>query len=57
MIVEAFVKGTCFREHYNTFWNVKSILMDGGYFILVNETDVSENQLLSCEEYELRVTY
>ena len=57
MIIEVFKKGTCFKEHCDTFWNVKSVLRDGGSFILVHEDDAGKNQVLSCDEYELRVTY
>lgn len=56
MIVEVFIKGTCFKEQYNTFWNIKSISEDGKYFILITE-DGTDNILLDMANYELRVTY
>lgn len=55
MIVEVFKKGSCFREHIETVWQIKSILQDGGKFILI--TDEAQNVIFDAELCELRVTY
>lgn len=59
MIVEAFLKGSNFKNLYDTFWNIKSIERDGVNFILVTDKYITKNNnvVLSTNEYELRVTY
>lgn len=57
MIVEVFFKGSNFRRLYDTFWNIKGIVHDGNFIILVTENKNEDNILLNDSEYELRVTY
>lgn len=59
MIVEVFFKGSNFKKLYDTFWNIKNIETNGGYFILVTDkyTTDNDNVILDTNEYELRVTY
>lgn len=54
MIVEVFIKGSFFKNLYDTFWNVKSVVYDGGYFCLVFYNTKEKTIVLSREEYELR---
>lgn len=56
MIIEVFVKGTNFQKHHGTFWNIKSILLDGGFFILVCDNP-QQTLKFDAGTYELRVTY
>lgn len=59
MIVEAFYKGSNFKNLFDTFWNIKSIENDGANFILVTDKYMTKNDniVLSTNEYELRITY
>lgn len=53
MIVEVFFKGSNFKKHYDTFWNIEKINRSGHHFILTGKDDI----FLDTEKYELRVTY
>lgn len=59
MIVEVFVKGSNFKNLFDTFWNIKSIENDRANFILVTDKYMTKNKnvVLDMKEYELRVTY
>lgn len=57
MIVEVFFKGSNFKRLYDTFWNIKGIVHDGNFIILVTKNKNEDNILLNDSEYELRVTY
>ena len=59
MIVEAFFKGSNFKNLFDTFWNIKSIERDGNSFILVTDKYMTDNNnvVLNTNNYELRVTY
>lgn len=56
MIVEVFVKGSCFKKLYDTFWNIEKIDRSGRFFVLVTK-DEKDNVYLDTEGYELRVCY
>ena len=56
MIVEVFYRGTNFKKVYNTFWNVKNIVHDGYFIILVFRNSKYDVVSLREEDFELRVS-
>jgi len=55
MIVEVFKKGTFFKRHFITLWNIKSITTScNGYLITNNDNMVTR---YNCNVCELKVTY
>lgn len=56
MIIEAFLKGSNFKDFFETFWNIEKIEHDNGKFILITEYE-KDNIVLSSSDYELRVCY
>lgn len=56
MIVEVFLKGSNFKDFFETFWSIEKIEHDNGNFILITEYG-KDNIVLNSSDYELRVCY
>lgn len=58
MIVEVFLRNSKFQEFFDTFYNIKNILVDNDKFILIiDKYGTKPNIVLDAYKYELRVIY